>query len=113
MPPPDAKDGSVDEVVPVADIGHRRGQHQDAVDLLYRKARDDKPQNIVPLVMDLAHLSPGQGRAGPGVSDRPLITAGVCDGRALVAAPCFGLYNPNNTQRPLPLCRPSDFSVKP
>ena len=36
------------------------------------------------------------GRAGPGVSDRPLITAGVCDGRALVAAPCFGLYNPDN-----------------
>ena len=64
MPPRDAKDGSVDEVVLVADLGHRRGQHQDAVDLLYRKARDDKPQNIVPLVMDLAHLSPGQGRAG-------------------------------------------------
>ena len=40
------------------------GNDQDAVELLYRKARDDKPQNIVPLVMDLANLSPGQGWAG-------------------------------------------------
>ena len=37
---------------------------QDAVELLYRKACDDKLRNIVPLVMDLANLSPGQGWAG-------------------------------------------------
>ena len=37
---------------------------QDAVELLYREARDDGPQNVIPLVMDLANLSPGQGWAG-------------------------------------------------
>ena len=39
------------------------GDH-DAVDLLYRGAREGKERNIVPLVMDLANLSPGQGWAG-------------------------------------------------
>jgi SAM-dependent methyltransferase len=37
---------------------------QDAVDLLYRGAREGGERNIVPLVMDLANLSPGQGWAG-------------------------------------------------
>ena len=37
---------------------------QDAVDLLYRDAREGEERNIVPLVMDLANLSPGQGWAG-------------------------------------------------
>ena len=37
---------------------------QDAVDLLYRDARRGEERNIVPLVMDLANLSPGQGWAG-------------------------------------------------
>ena len=37
----------------------------DAIELLYRKLRaTDEPQNIVPLVMDLANPSPGQGWAG-------------------------------------------------
>ncbi len=37
---------------------------QDAVELLYRQVKTDGPQNIVPLVMDLANLSPGQGWTG-------------------------------------------------
>ena len=37
---------------------------QDAVDLLYHNARGGAERNIVPLVMDLANLSPGQGWAG-------------------------------------------------
>ena len=37
---------------------------QDAVDLLYRGVRGGEQRNIVPLVMDLANLSPGQGWAG-------------------------------------------------
>ena len=37
--------------------------HQ-AVDLLYRDARDAGGANIIPLVMDLANMSPGQGWAG-------------------------------------------------
>ncbi len=37
---------------------------QDAVELLYREVRASGPQNIIPLVMDLANLSPGQGWAG-------------------------------------------------
>ena len=37
--------------------------HQ-AVDVLYREARDAGDTNIIPLVMDLANLSPGQGWAG-------------------------------------------------
>ncbi len=37
---------------------------QDAIDLLYRGVRDGAERNIVPLVMDLANLSPGQGWAG-------------------------------------------------
>ena len=36
----------------------------DAVDLLYREMRQGGPQNVLPLVMDLANLSPGQGWAG-------------------------------------------------
>ncbi len=37
---------------------------RDAVDLLYREVRQSGPQNVLPLVMDLANLSPGQGWAG-------------------------------------------------
>ena len=37
---------------------------QDAVDLLYREVREGEERNIVPLVMALANLSPGQGWAG-------------------------------------------------
>ncbi len=37
---------------------------QDAVELLYRETRTGGPQNLIPLVMDLANLSPGQGWAG-------------------------------------------------
>ena len=37
---------------------------QDAVNLLYRDVREGEDRNIVPLVMDLANLSPGQGWAG-------------------------------------------------
>ena len=39
------------------------GDH-DAVDLLYREVREEEEPNVVPLVMDLANLSPGQGWAG-------------------------------------------------
>ena len=39
------------------------GDH-DAVDLLYRGVREGGERNIVPLVMDIANLSPGQGWAG-------------------------------------------------
>ena len=47
--------------------------HQ-AVDVLYRDARDAGEANIIPLVMDLANLSPGQGWAGrerASFEDRP------------------------------------------
>ncbi len=37
---------------------------QDAVELLYREARGGGPRNIIPLVMDMSNLSPGQGWAG-------------------------------------------------
>ncbi len=37
---------------------------QDAVELLYREVRGGGPKNVIPLVMDLANLSPGQGWAG-------------------------------------------------
>ena len=37
---------------------------QDAVETVYRQARGGAPQNLIPLVMDLANLSPGQGWAG-------------------------------------------------
>lgn len=37
---------------------------QEALDVLYRDAREDREQNIIPLVMDLANPSPGQGWAG-------------------------------------------------
>ena len=37
---------------------------QDAVDMLYRGALEGGEQNIIPLVIDLANLSPGQGWAG-------------------------------------------------
>ncbi len=37
---------------------------QDASEILYREARAAGPNNIIPLVMDLANLSPGQGWAG-------------------------------------------------
>lgn len=40
----------------------------DAVDLLYRKLRSEGPGNVIPLVMDLANLSPSQGWAG---AERP------------------------------------------
>ncbi len=36
----------------------------EAVDLLYRSVRDAGGANIIPLVMDLANMSPGQGWAG-------------------------------------------------
>ena len=36
----------------------------EAVDVLYREARDAGAANIIPLVMDLANMSPGQGWAG-------------------------------------------------
>ena len=36
----------------------------DAVDCLYRELRRSGPGNVIPLVMDLANLSPGQGWAG-------------------------------------------------
>lgn len=36
----------------------------EAVELLYRELRRSGPRNVVPLVMDLANLSPGQGWAG-------------------------------------------------
>ena len=39
------------------------GDH-DAVDVLYREAREGHERNIIPLVMDLANPSPGQGWAG-------------------------------------------------
>ena len=39
------------------------GDHE-AVDVLYREVREGREQNIVPLVMDLANPSPGQGWAG-------------------------------------------------
>ena len=37
---------------------------QDVVDWLYREVRRSGPGNVIPLVMDLANLSPGQGWAG-------------------------------------------------
>ena len=39
------------------------GDHE-SVDVLYRRARESRQPNIVPLVMDLANPSPGQGWAG-------------------------------------------------
>ena len=39
------------------------GDHE-AVDVLYRETREGREQNIIPLVMDLANPSPGQGWAG-------------------------------------------------
>ena len=39
------------------------GDHE-AVDILYRRAREDDDRNIIPIVMDLANPSPGQGWAG-------------------------------------------------
>ena len=39
------------------------GDHE-AVDVLYREARADGEHNIIPLLMDLANPSPGQGWAG-------------------------------------------------
>ena len=45
---------------------------QDAVDLLYREVRQGGPRNVIPLVMDLANLSPGQGWAG---RERPAFDA--------------------------------------
>jgi len=39
------------------------GDHE-AVDVLYREARDGRETNVIPLVMDLANPSPGQGWAG-------------------------------------------------
>ena len=39
------------------------GDHE-AVDILYREAREGGDRNIIPLVMDLANPSPGQGWAG-------------------------------------------------
>ncbi len=45
---------------------------QDAVELLYREARQGGPQNVIPLVMDIANLSPGQGWAG---CERPAFDA--------------------------------------
>ena len=39
------------------------GDHE-AVEVLYREAREGREQNIIPLVMDLANPSPGQGWAG-------------------------------------------------
>ena len=36
----------------------------DSIDRLYRDLQSDGPENIIPLVMDLANLSPGQGWAG-------------------------------------------------
>ena len=39
------------------------GDH-DAVDVLYRETREGEERNIIPLVMDLANPSPGQGWAG-------------------------------------------------
>ncbi len=53
----------------VVAMGHDPG----AVDLLYRRLRSDGPANVVPLVMDLANVSPGQGWAGgerPGLDQR-------------------------------------------
>ena len=37
---------------------------QDAVEMLYREVREAGPRNIIPLVIDLSNLSPGQGWAG-------------------------------------------------
>ncbi len=37
---------------------------QDAVELLYRDVRSSGPYNVVPLLMDISNLSPGQGWAG-------------------------------------------------
>ncbi len=48
-------------------------QDPSAVDLLYRRLRSDGPANVIPLVMDLANVSPGQGWAGgerPGLDQR-------------------------------------------
>ncbi len=45
---------------------------QDAVDWLYREVRQSGPGNVIPLVMDLANLSPGQGWAG---RERPAFDA--------------------------------------
>lgn len=39
------------------------GDHE-AVDVLYREARQGRARNVIPLVMDLANPSPGQGWAG-------------------------------------------------
>ena len=44
----------------------------DAVDWLYREVRRSGPRNVIPLVMDLANLSPGQGWAG---RERPAFDA--------------------------------------
>ena len=52
---------------------HRRfRRHHDAVDLLYREVRQSGPRNVIPLVMDLANLSPGQGWVG---RERPAFDA--------------------------------------
>ena len=45
---------------------------QDAIELLYRAARSEGLRNVIPLVMDLANLSPGQGWAG---RERPAFDA--------------------------------------
>ena len=45
---------------------------QDAVELLYRAARSSELRNVIPLMMDLANLSPGQGWAG---RERPAFDA--------------------------------------
>ena len=37
---------------------------QDAVEMLYAEVREAGPRNVIPLVMDLSNLSPGQGWAG-------------------------------------------------
>ena len=36
----------------------------DAVEMLYQRVRSSGPQNVIPLVLDVANLSPGQGWAG-------------------------------------------------
>ena len=37
---------------------------QDAVEMLYGEVRGAGPRNVIPLVMDMSNLSPGQGWAG-------------------------------------------------
>ncbi len=69
---------------------------QDAIELLYREARSGGAQNIIPLVMDMANFSPGQGWAG---RER----AGFVERRSPDMALCLALIHHMRVSANIPL----------